>query len=132
MTKITITTPFTIEELKDKLSDWESKYINNGDLFLSVWYEDGKLPSELENDEDTPEEYRVREIPGLGMPEVAECEGGEGDGAEISVVIKIAGRYFRKTGYYSSWGDSELDGALEEVYPRQVVRTEYYTAKEKT
>lgn len=41
--------------------------------------------------------------------------GGEGDGAATYLVVECDGRLFQKTGYYSSWGESSMDGRLSEV-----------------
>ncbi len=51
--------------------------------------------------------------------------GGEGDGAQKWVVFKVGEQLFRMIGYYSSWGDDEWDGNLEEVKAIQVEVTEY-------
>lgn len=95
---------FTAQELDTVIAD---TYLEN-DFFMDAFYEE---VSELE----TP----------LGTVMVEETSGGQGDGAPIEVVISVDGRYFQQDGYYSSWGDSQMDGELYEVKPKQVVKTEY-------
>lgn len=59
----------------------------------------------------------------LGIVRVIETKGGrEGDGDRMSLVFSVtdcgAVRYYRKTGYHSSWdADDWDDGELTEVYP---------------
>lgn len=57
-------------------------------------------------------------------PEPAANWGGQGDGAAMGAVIKIGDRYFKRTGYYSSWDSSEYDSTVEEVepYEKTVIR----------
>lgn len=102
---------FTVKELESALTQWEEQIGENRNLFMDMWYE--------ENMEGLPN------LEGIGQLEFVDSGGGEGDGAEIWVVIKIGNRYFRKTGYYSSWGSDEMDGDLEEVKPKQVEVTQY-------
>jgi hypothetical protein len=102
---------FAIEELTSAISNWEEENGLRNNLFMELWYE------------DAPEELPT--LDGIGKVEFVDSWGGEGDGAEIFVVIKVGDRYFQRTGYYSSWGESRMDGKLEEVKPVQVMRTEY-------
>lgn len=101
---------FTVTQLEEKLSDWEDEAKLEQNLFLSMWYEEVEVLPYIE---------------GIGQIEFAERSGGEGDGAEISIVIKIGNRYFQRDGYYSSWGEDSMDGDIYEVKPKQVQRTEY-------
>ena len=50
-----------------------------------------------------------------------------GDGHERGVVFEHqgTGRFFRKTGWYSSWDSGDWDGDMEEVEPVQVTITRY-------
>lgn len=107
---------YSVAEFSKRLGHWEDEHFEGSDLFMEVWYHDG-VPT------DKIDEMPV--IEGFGQLEVVDRQGGEGDGAEISVVIKAGDRYFRKTGYYSSWGESEMDSAVSEVQPVEVTRTEY-------
>ena len=101
------------------------------------------LSGNRENDrpEDWDEWGEVGEpvkIPGLGLVTVAHQEEGfDGGGDHVEVVLRVEPpmtdyneslvRYFRKTGYYSSYEGTEWDGAFEEVEPRQVTVTQYFT-----
>lgn len=68
-------------------------------------------------------------IPGLGRVRVIEEVGGdEGSGEEMYLIFSLqpegteyasAVRYFRKDGYYASFGDSNWDGGFFEVTPVQ-------------
>lgn len=100
---------FTAQELDTVIADaWEAKPERERDFFMDAYYE---IVKEL----DTR----------YGKVVVEEVSGGQGDGAPIEVVISVDGRYFQQDGYYSSWGDSQMDGELYEVKPKQVVKTEY-------
>lgn len=121
MTKIPVTTPFTVEEFKEKLSEWQEEHFEDRNLFLECFWQEG-----------VPTDY-IDEMPtldGIGKLDVADFGGGEGDGAEIYTILSVGGRFFRRSGYYSSWGDSTMDGPIHEVFPREVTRTEYFTEKE--
>ena len=102
---------FTVKQLEEALSQWEEEVNLSYGTFLALWYED------LEHD--------LPNLEGIGQVESVESWGGEGDGAAIHVVIKVGDRYFQQDGYYSSWGESEMDGQVVEVKPVQVMRTEY-------
>lgn len=78
-----------------------------------------------ERDGDRPEE-----IADLGTVTVVDTVGGsEGDGESQFVVIKVAQgetvRYFKKEGYYSSYGGSDWDGEIRSVWPSQKTITVY-------
>lgn len=51
--------------------------------------------------------------------------GGEGQGDQYWMVVSLSDgnttRYFRKDGYYSSYGESDLDGTTYEVQPTERV-----------
>lgn len=97
---------FTAKELQTEIND---KYEGYGDFFMQAYYEDiDGMPSISQ-----------------GEIEVVDNWGGEGDGASVHVVIKVADRFFRMDGYYSSWGDSAMDGELYEVAPKEVMKIEY-------
>ena len=91
-----------------------------------------------ENDFTDPKDYGYRdpidymhgeetdlEIDGLPTLKFVDAYGGEGQGDEKYVVFSIGDQLFRMSGFYSSWGDDEWDGELEEVQAKQVQRTEY-------
>jgi hypothetical protein len=63
-----------------------------------------------------------------GTLEKVKSWGGEGDGAEIYLVVKVGDRLFRKAGYYSSWDSSSMDSPLVEV-EEYVEPTTYYRKK---
>lgn len=54
-------------------------------------------------------------LPEYGEVEKVESWGGEGDGAEMYVVIKCQDRLFQMVGSYSSWDSNYWDGTLSEV-----------------
>jgi hypothetical protein len=60
----------------------------------------------------------------FGEVKKVDAWGGEGDGATIFLVVECDGRLFEKTGYYSSWDSSQMDGDLVEVeaYKKEVTR----------
>lgn len=102
---------------KDVEKKLEKGWQENTNLWLHAFYEGGEVEPEL------------LDIPGLPKIEIADVEGGEGDGAEIWVTIKVGDQYFQKYGYYSSWGDSAIHGDVYEVFPKQVMRTEWSKKK---
>ena len=108
---------FTSKEIEKAISDYEEE---NG---LEDSYEQ-VFKSLISEDEA---EY---DIPGIGKVEYAESYGGEGQGDEYWLVIKVGKQFFRVNGWYSSYEGGELDGTLEEVMPKQVVRTEYFSKKD--
>jgi hypothetical protein len=57
------------------------------------------------------------EVPGLGTVVSVEQHGGEGEGDQYWVVVRIGDRYFRKPGWYASHDGGYLDGDLYEVTP---------------
>lgn len=64
----------------------------------------------------------------LGVISYVADYGGEGQGDEYWVVVKIVGhdgteRFFRKDGWYQSYSGGELDGNAHEVKPQQKVVT---------
>lgn len=108
-----LTAKYVDEKLEEKYDQlYEEGYDGSG-FWLDAYYE-----------ETIDEEF---DVPGLPKITFVDSGGGEGDGAEIYVVVQIGDQYFQKTGYYSSWGESEMDGATEEVQPKKVVRTEWET-----
>src|SRR4051812_30858634 len=100
---------FTIPELTEAISYYEGE-MGIGNLFLQIWEEEVDV---------------LPDIPNIGKIEYADTDGQPNDGAEISAVIKIGDRYFEKSGYYSSWGSSTMDGDIVEVRPKQVQVTQY-------
>jgi hypothetical protein len=70
------------------------------------------------------------EVAGLGLVATVDVEGGgEGSGEYTHVVIKVTQsgvvRYFKKTGYYSSYGGSDWDGEIRSVWPTTKTVTVY-------
>ncbi|WP_440066391.1 hypothetical protein [Streptosporangium sp. OZ121] len=71
-----------------------------------------------------------QEVTRLGTVTVVESiGGGEGDGESTSVAVKVTQdgvtRYFRKTGYYGSYGGSDWDGEVRSVWPTTKTVTVY-------
>jgi len=69
-------------------------------------------------------------IPDLGAVTTVQSDGGgHGEGEATSVVIKVEGesvtRYFKKTGYYSSYSGTEWDGEVRSVWPSTKTVTVY-------
>lgn len=87
-----------------------------------------QLESIFENWEDAREFYCDPEgnwdIPEIGNVEVKELETDRDDDA-IWKVFSIEGRYFQKSGTYSSWDGTYWDGGLIEVEPYQELTTYY-------
>lgn len=100
----------TVAEFNEAVTKWEEEAGLRTDLFMAVW--DEMLDA-------------LPYIEGLGQLELAEKSGGEGDGAQIHVVLKVGEQYFQQDGYYSSWGSDEMDGEVYEVRPKQVQVTQY-------
>lgn len=66
----------------------------------------------------------------LGVIKYVADYGGEGQGDDYWVVVKIVGhdgteRYFRRDGWYASYSGGELDGPTVEVRPREKMVTVY-------
>ena len=99
---------FTVEALEAKF-----KELIEEDSF--EWYE-------LENYGNTIETV---EIEGFGLAEGVTSHGGEGEGDQRWIVFKIGERYFRTTGFYSSWDGTEWYNDLAEVKPVEVKKIEY-------
>lgn len=73
---------------------------------------------------------RTEEFAGLGTVTVVETVGGgEGGGESTHVVIKVTQgettRYFKKEGYYSSYGGTDWDGEIRSVWPSRKTVTVY-------
>lgn len=106
---------FTAEELDTFVNslDWDETIENHRESisgeshWMDLWY--GEVKSL-----DTP----------YGTIEKEKAWGGEGDGASIFLVVRVGDRLFQKSGYYSSWDSSRLDGPLIEVeaYTEPVIR----------
>lgn len=89
-------------------------------------YSDGLtgLADDLYNTQNKDIEYSVA---GLPTVKFVDAGGGEGDGAQKWVVFSVGDQMYRMTGYYSSWDSDEWDGDLEEVAPKQVEVTQYFS-----
>ncbi|WP_099021224.1 hypothetical protein [Mycolicibacterium palauense] len=62
------------------------------------------------------------DIPDIGIAELSEQFGGEGQGDQYWAVVKILGekgetRYFRRDGWYASFDGGYYEGPTDEVYP---------------
>lgn len=72
----------------------------------------------------------INDVPtDLGTISVVATYGGEGQGDDYWVVVKISNadgeRYFKRCGYYQSYSGGELDGPTYEVTPVERVVTFY-------
>lgn len=70
------------------------------------------------------------EVEGLGKVSCADEYGGQGQGDDYWVVVKVefpdgSVRYFRKDGYYQSYSGGSLDGDMYEVFPKEKKVTVY-------
>lgn len=101
---------FTVQELETQIE----AMIHNDEL---EWYELKDLGAKVK-------------IAGIGVAECVDEYGGEGQGDDYWTVFKIQDRYFRKNGWYDSYNGSEWDGALEEVFPKEVKKIEWSNTKE--
>lgn len=62
---------------------------------------------------------------------VSEEGGGEGDGSYVGHVYQLGDQFVLVTGHYTSWDGTDWDyGSINEVFPRQVTRTEYFFTEE--
>lgn len=60
--------------------------------------------------------------------EFVETLGGEGDGAELIVILKWNNQYWQISGYYSSWDSPDMDvSEAVEVYPAVEAANVYKT-----
>lgn len=86
---------------------------------------------------DHPEEFEASYFDTLEagdwtMVEVYSEGGGEGGGEHVERVFKISNStgesmFFRITGYYASYAGTEWNGDFEEVEPREVLVTQYFS-----
>lgn len=108
----------TIKDVNQKIDDnYEDEGGNEGLV---------ALVDEMWGDQNYQLTYEVKDLPTIKF---IAAGGGEGDGAERWVVFSVAEQLFRMNGYYSSWGDGDWDGELEEVKAVQIMRTEYEEVK---
>lgn len=86
------------------------------------------------DDEDFFNEISYKKV--INLPEIGEASfvdqqrpdtswDDDHDGEYIDVVFQVGGRYFRKSGTYSSWDADEWDGPFEEVIKAEVRRSEW-------
>ena len=111
-------TRLSLKEIENLLLTYEDKW---GERNWHDW-------AELEGDDPT-------NVPGLGLVTVEKAFGGEGMGDQLWIVFKVVMdtntedgfvRWFRKPGYYSSYGDGgDYDGDLYEVTPKEKTVTVY-------
>lgn len=60
----------------------------------------------------------AEDVAGLGPVTLVDSDGGfSGGGEHVSRIFRIAGRHFRKTGYYASYDGTTWDGPFTEVKP---------------
>lgn len=74
-------------------------------------------------------EQQYEEVAGLGTVYLESQFGGEGQGDNYYIVLRIEDgdttRYFKKNGYHASHDGSYLDGSLDEVKPAKKTITVY-------
>lgn len=82
----------------------------------------------MESDPDDP----VSWFNNLDIEIVKEVGGGEGGGSAVCRVYKVTNKvddevhYFQLTGHYESYNGTEWDDGLAEVFPKQVIVTQYF------
>jgi hypothetical protein len=105
---------FTAKELEqaimDKYDELERDW--KGEVFQDIW-----------DEEFDPKE--LGKLEGIGIVELEENSGGQGDGAPTELILKVGDRYFEVNGYYSSWDSSRMDGELYEVKAKEVTIKRY-------
>jgi len=65
--------------------------------------------------------------------QVEEQHGGEGQGDQLWIVVKATTpdgnvQYFRKSGWYASYDGGYYDYDLEEVFPKEILKTVWVTS----
>ncbi|UDL16815.1 hypothetical protein SEA_ATUIN_149 [Arthrobacter phage Atuin] len=110
----------TAAQVQSELQDWndaEHGYSQVGDALydgLYSWREG---------------EVKSFEIASGTVTLVKNHGGGEGDGEERWIVIKVGDQLFEYRGYYSSWDGTEWDDKLREVEPYEVTVIKYREVK---
>lgn len=123
---------FTVEDLDKKIGELIEAHKDTKEQWAYGYDAITELDNSFSrNYGNNPREDETIELEGFGTLSFVEHYGGEGQGDEYWTVFKVADRYFRINGWYSSYEGGEYDGALEEVFPEQVTRTEYFSTKEK-
>lgn len=79
-----------------------------------------------EDFEETSEAKTLRIVGVDGLVYCVESYGGEGQGDERWLVLKVGDRHFRKNGWYASHYGSSWEGDFEEVNSRPVTREEWF------
>ena len=108
------------------------EFINTDDD-QGYWYEAFSMDRYIKDPHKTEHGWV---IPGLeGYVTCVDSYGGEGQGDEWYKVFKLrtpmADRYFYLPGYYRSFDGATInDEDMHEVYPKQVVKTEWAAQKE--
>lgn len=80
----------------------------------------GKAYKDDDNGRWKKGEDAYEDIPGVGRVFLEKQHGGEGEGDDYYIVLRIEGdvtRYFIKQGYHASFDGSYLDGDFSEVHP---------------
>lgn len=114
---------FTAEQVveafegEDYSESVEEKY-GYGNVWDGIYYEQGT--------------GTVIDVPGLGQVEKVESGGGEGDGAETYLILRVldTDQLFQKTGHYSSWDSNYWEGPLTEVEAYVQPKTYYRRKKQ--
>lgn len=113
----------TLSEIEQLLTEGTVPYWSE---YYKKWY-DMELGWDMWAWENSLEGTRVE---GLGQVTTVEQFGGEGQGDQAWVVIKIkfddgTEKYYRKDGYHASHDGTYFDGDFDEVTPQQKVVTVY-------
>jgi hypothetical protein len=134
---------YTAEQVEQAIDAW---FEANGeyrktDEFSDEGHQYGDFPSSwFELDECSRSKSFT--LPGIGNLRIEDSYGGsEGDGEQMWVVLTVTwidnshGRdrvrtaYFRKDGFYSSFGESNYDGDFKQVQRKKVIATVYEEVK---
>lgn len=109
----------TAAQIQQELQDWKDE---QGDYY----YTPQAVHEELWSFRD-PKSF---DIPSGTVTLIEDHGGGEGDGEERFIVIKVGDQLFQYNGYYSSWDGTEWDETLRQVEPYEVTVTKYRVKKE--
>lgn len=134
-----------VKDVEAKLKDFAREDEDWGGSSWEYWNDGGEAWSYMA---DPPERYysKWREewvdtytrrdkvaVPDLGLVSLAETFGGEGQGDQYYIVLRIdmeeGVRYFKVDGWYQSYAGGELDGPLFEVTPVEKTITVYERVK---
>lgn len=110
-----------LKDIEPLLSNYTNSQANRWVMGWDFWWD------------ATLNEWHVLDV-GLDARTVYSNGDTDYEGSDIEVVVEVDGlsvspRYFRKSGYLSSYTGIEWDGVLQEVYPHPVTSVVYKTRK---